>query len=216
MQVRKRPAEGLRVVVADANHLDRRGLADILRDGGAEVVAQAPTMDAALRSVVESTPDALVVSMDLPRTDRGHVVAIARDRWPHLAVVALSERPSDEALFAALRLGASAYLPKTVEPERFVTAVVQAVSAPGAFVADDLSSAGRRRARGRGPRLTPRESEVLVLAAEGLTVRQMSARLYVSEATTRSHLAGVYRKLAVTSRSQAVLAASRLGMLPPA
>jgi DNA-binding NarL/FixJ family response regulator len=54
---------------------------------------------------------------------------------------------------------------------------------------------------------------VLRLAAEGLTVRGISARLYVSEATTRSHLSGIYRKLGVTSRSQAVLAAERLGML---
>jgi DNA-binding NarL/FixJ family response regulator len=54
---------------------------------------------------------------------------------------------------------------------------------------------------------------VLALAAEGLTVQGISARLYVSDATTRSHLSGIYRKLGVTSRSQAVLAAERLGML---
>ncbi len=214
MHVRQLPALGLRVVVADANHLTRRGLADVLTSGGAEVVGQTATVETTLRAVVDTVPDVLVVAMDLPRSDRGHLVAIARDRWPAMAVVALSDRPSDDALFAALRLGASAYLPKTAEPERFVTAVVQAASAPGAFVADDLAAAGRRRTRTRGPRLTPRESEVLALAAEGLTVRQMSARLYVSEATTRSHLSGIYRKLGVTSRSQAVLTAARLGMLP--
>ncbi|HSO03183.1 MAG TPA: response regulator transcription factor, partial [Candidatus Limnocylindrales bacterium] len=126
-------------------------------------------------------------------------------------VIAMSETTSHESMLTALDLGASAYLPKTAAPEKFVTTAVRAAAAPGAFVADDVL-APRRQARG-GPRLTPRESEVLDLAAEGLTVRGISARLYVSEATTRSHLSGIYRKLGVTSRSQAVLAAERLGML---
>ncbi len=203
-------AHGLRVVVADSHHLVRRGLAEVLTSAGA-LVTQAQDADSALREVAERHADVLVVSLDLPGSERGHVVAIARDRWPRLAVVALSDATSNEAMLSALDLGASAYLPKTAQPERFVSTTVRAVAAPGAFVADDVL-APRRQARG-GPRLTPRESEVLGLAAEGLTVHGISARLYISEATTRSHLSGIYRKLGVTSRSQAVLAAERLGML---
>lgn len=205
-----RSAQGLRVVVADSHHLVRRGLAEVLTSAGA-IVAQAQDAESALREVSQCHANVLMVSLDLPSSERGHVVAIARDRWPTLAVVALSDEANDEAMLSALDLGASAYLPKTAPPERFVSTAVRAVAAPGAFVADDVL-APRRRARG-GPRLTPRESEVLELAAEGLNVQGISARLYVSEATTRSHLSGIYRKLGVTSRSQAVLAAERLGML---
>lgn len=212
MQDELGPAAGLRVVVADGNHLVRRGLADALTAAGAVVVAQARDTELALRAVAEHSPDVLIVGLDLAGPERGHVVAIARDRWPELAVVAISDGPRDEDLLSALELGASAYVPRGEEADRFVTAAVQAAAAPGAFVADDLVG-GRRRARSPGPRLTARESEVLALAAEGLTVRGISARLFVSEATTRSHLAGIYRKLGVTSRSQAVLAAERLGML---
>ena len=175
------------------------------------MVTQAQDAESALRAVAERRAHVLVVSLDLPGSERGHVVAIARDRWPALAVVALSDDVSHEAMLRALDLGASAYLPKTASPERFVSTAVRAAAAPGAFLADDVL-APRRQALG-GPRLTPRESEVLALAAEGLTVQGISARLYVSEATTRSHLSGIYRKLGVTSRSQAVLAAERLGML---
>jgi DNA-binding NarL/FixJ family response regulator len=182
----------------------------VLTSAGA-LVTQAQDAESALREVAERRAHVLVVSLDLPSSERGHVVAIARDRWPALAVVALSAEASHEAMLRALDLGASAYLPKTARPERFVSTAVRAAAAPGAFVADDVL-APRRLARG-GPRLTPRESEVLALAAEGLTVEGISARLYVSEATTRSHLSGIYRKLGVTSRSQAVLAAERLGML---
>jgi DNA-binding NarL/FixJ family response regulator len=196
--------------VADSHHLVRHGLAAVLTTAGAQVT-QAVDADSALRRVADHRADVLVVSLDLPGSERGHVVAIARDRWPGLAVVALSATADHEAMLSALELGASAYLPKTAPPERFVTTAIRAAAAPGAFLADDVL-APRRQARG-GPRLTPRESDVLELAAEGLTVRGISARLYVSEATTRSHLSGIYRKLGVTSRSQAVLAAERLGML---
>jgi DNA-binding NarL/FixJ family response regulator len=200
----------LRIVVADAHHLVRRGLGEVLRSAGAGVV-ETGDAEAALREVAAQRADVLLVSLDLPGVERGHVVAIARDRWPDLAIVATSPAPDHAAMLRALELGASAYLPATAEPERFVSTLVQAATAPRAFLAEDVL-APRRTARA-GPRLTPRESEVLVLAAEGLTVRGISARLYVSEATTRSHLSGIYRKLGVTSRSQAVLAAERLGML---
>lgn len=205
-----RSARDLRVVVADSHHLVRHGLAEVLSSAGA-LVTQASDAETALREVAERHAEVLVVSLDLPGSERGHVVAIARDRWPALAVVALSDTPSHESMLQALDLGASAYLPKTAPPERFVSTAIRAAAAPGAFVADDVL-APRRQARG-GPRLTPREAEVLDLAAEGLSVRGISARLYVSEATTRSHLSGIYRKFGVTSRSQAVLAAERLGML---
>ncbi|MDH4016463.1 MAG: response regulator transcription factor [Actinomycetota bacterium] len=203
-------AADLRVVVAEAHHLVRYALVDVLASAGA-VVTQATDSESALREIADHGADVLMVNLDLPGIERGHVVAIARDRWPAMAVVALSDGPDHEALLRALDLGASAYLPTTAPAARFVAAAVQAAAAPGAFVADDLM-APRRHARA-GPRLTPRESDVLSLAAEGLTVSGISARLYVSEATTRSHLSGIYRKFGVTSRSQAVLAAERLGML---
>lgn len=212
VDIRRSP--GPRVVVADGNHLARYGLVAILTEAGLPVVAQAVDTAGVLRVLAEHTPDVLMVALDLGAgLERGHVVAIARDRWAHLGIVALSERASDEAMLSALELGASAYVPKSAEPAQFVTAAIQSAETPGAFLAQDLT-AGRRAARtSRGPRLTPREGDVLRLAAEGLPVRAISARLFVSESTTRSHLAGIYRKLGVTSRSQAVLAAERLGML---
>lgn len=209
---RPAPAAHLRVVVADGNALARRGLTSIVTEAGAEVVGEAADTEAALRWVAQALPDLLMVALDLTGPERGHVVAIARDRWPELAIVALSDTPTDAALLQALELGASAYLPKTTAPDQVVATAVQAAAAPGAFQAEGLSAA-RTRARHAGPRLTPRETEVLRLAAEGMTVRGISARLYVSEATTRSHLSGIYAKLGVTSRSQAVLLAERLGML---
>lgn len=203
-------ATSLLAVVADAHHLVRHGLTAVLHSAGFSV-SQAADADSALREVAARQPAVLLVGLDLPGSEGGHIVAIARQRWPELAIVAMSDRPDQESMLRALELGASAYLPRSADPERFVSAARQAAVAPGAFLAQDVL-APRRQAVG-GPRLTPRESEVLALAAEGLTVRGISARLFVSEATTRSHLSGIYRKLGVSTRSQAVLTAERLGML---
>lgn len=205
-------ASGVRVVIADGNALTRRGLAAILTEAGATVVGEAADTESALRWVAQGVPGVLVVTLDLRGPERGHVVAIARDRWPDLAIVALSDEAGDDALLDALELGASAYLPKTAPPERVVAMTVQAAAAPRAFLAEGLP-ASRRRDRHAGPPLTAREYEVLRLAAEGLTVKGISARLFISEATTRSHLSGIYHKLGVSSRSRAVLVAERLGML---
>jgi DNA-binding NarL/FixJ family response regulator len=202
----------LGVVVAEANHLVRRGLAATLADAGIAVLAEAADADAALAAVGRHQPDVLLASLELPGRGSGNVVAMARDRWPDLAVVALSPTASDEAVLLALALGASAQVPLTAPPNQVVAATRQAAASPGAFLAEDLAGS-RRRAGSPGPGLTRREREVLRLAAEGLTVREISARLFVAEATTRSHLAGIYRKLGATNRSQAVLRAERLGLL---
>lgn len=214
MESSRRPAGGLRVVVADANHLARRGLVDILRAAGARVLAEPTTREETLQALADHAPDVLVVTLDLTGASRGPLVAITHERWPTVAIVTLSETASDEALLASLQMGAAAYVPKTSTPTQMVTAVVQAAAAPRAFVTDNVLSTSARRGRNRVPRLTAREAEVLALAAEGLTVRQIAARLFVSEATAKSHLSGIYRKLGVTSRSQAVLAAVRMGLLP--
>ncbi|HEX6886763.1 MAG TPA: response regulator transcription factor [Candidatus Nanopelagicales bacterium] len=202
----------LRVVVAEGHHLVRRGLRDALAEAGITVVAEVADVASALAAVAEQDPDVLLASLELPGAARGNVVAIARDRWPGLAIVATSPAPSDRAVLAALEHGASAQVSLAAPPEQVIAATRQAAAAPGAFLAEDVAGSRRRASEGdRG--LTPREHEVLLLAAEGLTVREMSARLFVSEATTRSHLAGIYRKLGVTSRAQAVLGAVRLGLL---
>ena len=211
MTERDKPAAWLSAVVADSHHLTRSGLVRVLEQAGLRVLAEASDGESTLRAVSTGTPDVLLVALDLGGVERGHVVAIARDRWPGMAVVALSEAGGEEAQLHAWQLGASAHLARTATPEQVIATVVQSVTAPSAFLGEDLLAL--RRGAGNGPRLTRREAEVLQLAAEGLTVAGISQRLFISDATTKSHLSGIYRKLGVGTRSQAVLAAERWGML---
>lgn len=202
----------LRAVVADSHHLARSGLVRVLEQAGHRVLAEESDGDALLRAVAWHLPDVLIVALDLGGIERGHVVAIARDRWPELAVVAVSESGADDAQLLAWQLGASAHLARSATPEEVVATVLRAAAAPTAFLGEDLASL-RRGGGSPGPRLTGRESEVLRLAAEGLSVAAISRRLFVADSTTKSHLSGIYRKLGVTTRAQAVLMAERWGML---
>ncbi|MGV1005089.1 MAG: response regulator transcription factor [Candidatus Nanopelagicales bacterium] len=210
------PAAGppeARVVVADGNALSRRGLVAILRDGGFEVVAEAATVTWALQAANAKHPDCLIASDDLPNSENFELITTARHRWPAMGLIALSARRDPAALSAALAAGASVYLPKTALPAAFVGAVVQAMAAPNAFSAEDLLASRRSRGRPRGPRLSARELEVLTLAAEGLSVQQMSTRLFVAESTTKSHLSRIYGKLGVSTRAQALMAAIDAGLI---
>jgi DNA-binding NarL/FixJ family response regulator len=201
----------LRAVVADSHHLARSGVVRTLERAGHRVLAEESDGDAALRAVAALDPDVLVVGLDLGGVDRGHVVAIARDRWPGLAIVAVSDDGAEDAQLLAWQLGSSAHLARSASPDDVLATVQRAVAAPTAFLGEDLLAL--RRARENGPRLTVREAEVLRLAAEGLSVAAISRRLFVADSTTKSHLSGIYRKLGVSTRSQAVLAAERWGML---
>ena len=98
---------GLRTVVADSHHLARSGLVRTLEQAGHTVLAEESDGEAALRAVAAHSPDVLLVALDLGGVERGHVVAIARDRWPALTVVALSDVGGDDSQLAARGFGAS-------------------------------------------------------------------------------------------------------------
>lgn len=211
------PAAGVRAFVADAHDVSRHGLADILLSAGAEVVAALADADE-LMTLLRAQPlseevDVLLVGLDLSASRDPGVIQAARSEWPDMAVVALSDVHSDLDVLTAMATGASAYVPKTANRDDLLTALLSAVAAPRAFTASGLAAASRRRAREEVSPLTSRETEVLRLAADGLAVKDISAQLFISQATTRSHLAVIYRKLDVGSRSSAVLVAERRGLL---
>ena len=95
-----------------------------------------------------------------------------------------------------------------------LAAVRQAASSPDVFSAAGLGAAMRRRANDDRPRLTPRETEVLQLLKDGLSIHQVSRRLYLSESTVKTHVAKLYDKLGATNRAQVVMNAVRLKLIP--
>ncbi len=137
----------------------------------------------------------------------------ARDSYPDLGIVVLTMYAGDDQLFGALDAGASAFVPKDAPAEDVVIAARHAASSPRSFTAPDLAEAMRRRMTPTGPQLSPREKEVLDLLAEGLSVSQISRRLFISDSTTKTHISKLYEKLGAGNRAQAIMAALRLGLI---
>jgi len=116
--------------------------------------------------------------------------------------------------FAALDAGASGFVGKDAPAEEVVAAARHAAANPRAFTASDLAAAMQRRMSApAGPRLSPREKEVLDLLVDGLAIAQIARRLFISESTAKTHVANIYEKLGAGNRAQAVMAAVRLGLV---
>ena len=201
------------VVIVDDHPVVRAGLRALLETtDGVHVLGEADGVERAVEVVTELRPQ--VVLMDLQLGDGDGVEATRRilALAPQLRILILTTYDTDADILRAIEAGASGYLLKDAEPARLVEAVQQA--ATGQTV---LAPMVAQRLVGRLQRpaveLTERELEVLVLAAEGLGNREIARRLFISEATVKTHLVHVVSKLGVDNRTAAVARARDSGLL---
>ncbi|MCP9943552.1 response regulator transcription factor [Streptomyces somaliensis] len=204
----------IRLLLADDHPVVRAGLRAVLEtEPGIEVVAEAATAEAAVDRAARGDVD--VVLMDL-RFGGGMTgaeataVITARSGAPRVLVVTTYDTDADT--LPAIEAGATGYLLKDAPPEDLAAAVRTAAAGRTALapaVADRLMN----RLRTPGTTLSRRETEVLALVAEGLSNQAVGDRLHLTEGTVKSHLARVYAKLDVDSRTAAVAAATRLGLI---
>jgi DNA-binding NarL/FixJ family response regulator len=164
--------------------------------------------------VARERPDVLVTDVRLPDGSGIDLAARVRAKDPAIGIVVLTMYSGDEHLLGALEAGASAFVNKDAPSDDVVAAARHAVASPRAFAAEDLAGAMQRRMSApKGPSLSPRESEVLHLLAEGLSAGQIGKRLYISESTIKTHIGKIYDKLGATNRAQAVMIAVRTGLV---
>jgi DNA-binding NarL/FixJ family response regulator len=214
----------IRVLVVDDEELVRTGLRLILdAEPDLEVVGAAADGDAAVREVRRLSPDVVLMDIRMPGTDG--LAATRRllvDERADCRVVVLTTFDVDEHVYAALQAGASGFLLKDVPAEQLAHAI-RVVARGDALLAPSvtrrlIASFGRpAREPVRPPglaELTAREEEVLRLLAEGLSNAEIAARLFVGEATVKTHVARVLMKLGVRDRVGAVVVAFRAGLAP--
>jgi DNA-binding NarL/FixJ family response regulator len=202
------------VLLVDDHALIREGLRRAFEQtDDIEVVAEASSVSAALALDRAHTPDVLVVDVNLGDGSGIDVVRHVRTQRPTAGLVVLTMYDGDAHLLAALEAGASAFVLKQAPADEVVAAAIRAATSPTAFTADGLSAAMRRKFAPPAARLTARESEILALLVSGLSVSEVSGRLYVSPSTTKTHMARLYEKLGATNRTQAVMNAVRLGLV---
>jgi len=200
------------VVLADDQRVVREGLATLLGLlPDVEVVGTAADGEEALALVERLRPDVVLMDLRMPRCDGVAATRRLRESGSPTHVVVLTTYADDRSVVDALRAGARGFLTKDAgaeEIERAIAAVVRGDAAIDPAVQHHLVDAVAG-----GPELpdglTPREAEVLALVAQGLSNGEIAARLFVSEATVKSHINHLFAKIGARDRAQAVTYAYR-------
>jgi DNA-binding NarL/FixJ family response regulator len=219
----------VRVLLVDDQELLRRGLRMVLEEQpGICVVGESADGEQALRSTRILDPDVVVMDVRMPVLDGVEATRRIAVEHPRTRVLVLTTFDLDEYAFAALRYGASGFLLKDVPPTE-LAAAIRTVAAGDAVVAPSvtrrlLDAYADRLPDLRHPTdkeppelasLTGREREILVEVARGLSNSEIAARLYLAEATVKTHLGRVLTKLELRDRIQAVVYAYRIGLVRP-
>ena len=202
------------VVLVDDHDLIRQGLARAFeRHQDFTVVGEAGTVAEGLKLVAAHRPTVIVTDVRLPDGTGLDLVRTVRRSDDTVGIVVLTMYAGDEQLFEALEAGASAFVAKDAPSDDVVAAARHATVSPRSFTAANLAEALRRRMTPTGPRLSPREAEVLRLLSQGLGVAAIARQLFVSESTAKTHISKIYEKLGAANRAQAIMAAIRAGLL---
>src|SRR5215218_2287325 len=199
-------ARKISVLLADDHTMFRQGLATILASyGGVEVLGEVPNDSEALRLVGELNPDVVIMQVQMPfqraKESLGRMRALPHP--PKVIVVTMFEEP--HYVRGLLELGVSAYLVKTSSAEHLVATVCVCVFEPrakNAVVGMPTAILEESREEVDGV-LSARELELLLLAARELSNRQIAATTHLAEATVKRHLANIYQKMGVSSRTEA-------------
>ncbi|MFF5488665.1 response regulator [Streptomyces virginiae] len=204
----------IRLLLADDHPVVRAGLRAVLEtEDGIEVVAEAATAEDAIARAAQGDIDVVLMDLQFGKGMNGAEATAAittRPGAPRVLIVTTYDTDADT--LRAIEAGATGYLLKDAPPEDLVAAVRTAAAGSTALaptVADRLMN----RLRTPGTALTRRETEVLSLVAEGLSNQVIGNRLHLTEGTVKSHLARIYAKLGVDSRTGAVATAAELGLI---
>ncbi len=205
----------VRVVLADDHAMVRKGIRDFLEeDPTIRVVAEASDGEQAVAAVERENPDVAIFDIQMPRLSGLDAALQVRQKRPQVHILMLTAYEDEPYVIAALRTGASGYLLKTAGSEELVRAVHAIADGETALSPAVAKKMVQRTFGGvsNDPAfepLTERELQVLRFAAKGLGNRQIAIELGISDRTVQGHLANVYDKLHVSTRTEAVLAAVR-------
>ncbi|HEX8508307.1 MAG TPA: response regulator transcription factor [Propionibacteriaceae bacterium] len=198
------------ILIADDETLIRTALAALLNlEGDLSIAAQATTGDEALALARHHQPDVALLDLQMPGLDGISVAETLRQTLPGCASIIITSHGRPGHLKRALTAGARGFLPKTISAD-VVSTAIRAVHAGGRYIDADL--AAEAISAGNSP-LTPREADVLELAADALPVNDIARRVSLSPGTVRNYLSSATTKLGAANRHEAVRIARGQGWI---
>jgi DNA-binding NarL/FixJ family response regulator len=210
----------IRVLLVDDHAVVRKGMRALLdREAGIELAGEAENGDQAVHAADRLRPDVILMDLEMPGTGGIEATRQITAHHPETRIVVLTSHAAEEDVFPALKAGALGYLLKHSAPEEVLQAIRQAHRGETVLhpsIARMVLQELNRPAQVKQPRttepLSERELEVLRLLARGMSNQEIADTLVVGEATVRSHVSSILRKLQLASRTQAALYALREGL----
>src|SRR5574341_2333599 len=214
----------MKVLLADDHALFKEGLRNLLTARGIEVVGNASDGLEALEQARTFHPNIILMDIQMPRCDGLKATRLIKAEWPDIKIVMLTTSANDEDLFEAIKSGASGYLLKSLDAERFfelLSGVAQGEPAISPDLAERiLNEFAQQRnkteaatAEDDPDRLSPRQAQVLELVVQGKMYKEIASALSITERTVKYHMQEILQKLHLRNRAEVIAYAVREGLV---
>ncbi len=201
----------LSVLVIDDHESVRAGIKAALSRAGHVCVGEAGSISEARAQIAHTNPQIIVVDLSLPDGNGLEIVQWARSISERIGIVVLTLNPAQDFLLTVMKSGASAFVEKSAPLAELISAIEHSFIAPLSFSAQGISRVMKKDHEANA--LTTREIQVLEKLSDGLSAGSIGVELFITEATVKTHLASIYRKLDSKNRIQAIIAAKKIGLL---
>ncbi len=213
--------EAIRVLIADDHPVVRQGVAAVLASHpDIQVVGEAKDIPELMRAIEANHPDVLILDLDLACDGEMSALKTVRNAHPQTRIVVYTAHEGEDWVVEAIGHGVEAYVLKSANPKELLSAI-HVVHRGGTLMQSSVASTLMKYLR-RGPQpketkqdwaISARELDVLGLMAEGKSNSQIADKLVISERTVKFHVSSILAKLEVNNRTEAVLKATREGIL---
>lgn len=201
----------LTVLIIDDHESVRAGVRAALSRAGHICVGEAANIAEARAQIAHTNPQVIVVDLSLPDGNGLEIVVWARSISQRIGIVVLTLNSASDYLLTVMKSGASAYVEKNAPLAELISAIEHSAVSPLSFSAQGISSVMSKELQTNS--LTQRETQVLQKLADGLSAGDIGSQLFITQATVKTHLASIYRKLETKNRIQAIIVARKKGLL---
>ena len=191
-----------KILIIDDHAVVREGIRSALENTERFHVFQAASKSEAIAQITKIAPDGIIVDINLPDGNGLEIVSWVRSISSTIAIVVLTLNEHSDFLLASMKAGASSYLHKSAPLSELLSALDFALTSPTSFASKEISVTVARKSEKFS--LSPRELQIVTQLHRGEPLKILAGSLFITEATLKTHLASIYRKLEVNNRLQAI------------